>query len=147
MRDRVVVVLGLLGFFCSPSYALDCKNGGGSQADMNQCADVRFKASDAQLNGTYKKVMACLDPVGDGARSLVDAQRAWLRYRDSECKFQGSVSQGGSVQPMVIGSCLTSITDRRTKELNDYLTCREGDLSCPVHDCNSPNSGGQPAQK
>ena len=146
MRRRFVVI-GLLGFFCSPSHALDCKSGGGTQADMNQCADARFKASDAQLNGTYKKVMACLGPTGDGATSLVDAQRAWLRYRDAECKFQGSASDGGSVQPMVIGSCLASITDRRTKELKDYLTCQEGDLSCPVHDCNLPDGAGRPAQK
>ena len=59
-------------------------------------------------------------------------QRAWIAFRDAECKFASSGVEGGSVQPMIHSGCLQGLTDARVTQLGSYLKCEEGDLSCPV---------------
>lgn len=112
--------------------ARDCAGEDLNQAGLNQCSGEAFQKADALLNARYKKIVGCLM---DKAKSLVEAQRAWVKFRDSECAFQGSASEGGSFQPTAINTCLKSVTEARAKELNFYLTCEEGDLSCPSSAC------------
>lgn len=102
---------------------------------MDECASRQFTSSDAKLNGDYRKVLACLKPYDGHEKPLIEAQRAWLRFRDMECQFQGSTSEGGSVQPMVISLCLKKVTEDRIKQLSYYLSCPEGDVSCPTAAC------------
>lgn len=120
-----------------PAFAFDCD--GGTQREMNQCAGKAFEKADAVLNARYKKIIGCLK---EKAEPLVEAQRAWINFRDAECRFQGSATEGGSIQPLVVAGCLKAITDERAKALDFYLTCEEGDLSCPTVTCNFP----KPAQ-
>ena len=113
--------------------AVDCRNGGATQTDMNICADQDFREADAALNTAYKKMMICAQAVEGGEKLMVEAQRAWLRYRDAECRLQGAAFEGGSAQPMEISGCLRAITLQRTKDLN-ALAGQNGALSCaPAH--------------
>ena len=114
----------------TPSTA-DCSNAS-TQADMNECADKAFKASDAALNATYKQIEQRLKGSADAKKLLITAQRAWLAFRDAECAFATSGSSGGSIYPMVYSMCLDTVTQARTKGLQTYLSCGEGDASCPV---------------
>jgi uncharacterized protein YecT (DUF1311 family) len=63
---------------------------------------------------------------------LIRAQKAWLAFRDSECAFVASATDGGSANGMIYSFCLDGLTQKRLVELNAYLHCKEGDLSCPV---------------
>lgn len=108
--------------------ALDCRNAT-SQTAMTICAGQALKQSDAALNQTYSIVMARLS--ADGKAALRDAQRAWLAYRDKECFFEANGKDGGSSGSMVATNCAQALTDRRTTDLAQFRTCREGDLSCP----------------
>jgi uncharacterized protein YecT (DUF1311 family) len=63
---------------------------------------------------------------------LKTAQNAWIKFRDTDCKFQSSASEGGSMYSMVFSGCLADKTLSRTKELNSLLHCKEGDTSCPL---------------
>jgi uncharacterized protein YecT (DUF1311 family) len=111
------------------SHALDCKNAV-TQADMNQCQSGDFAAADKQLNVLYNDYMKRLNP--QQKQSMRDAQNAWLRYRDSSCKFESSGAEGGSAHAMVMITCKARKTVVRVGELEALSTCAEGDLGCPV---------------
>ncbi|MFQ2812649.1 lysozyme inhibitor LprI family protein [Aeromonas caviae] len=49
---------------------------------------------------------------------LRTAQRAWIAFRDAQCRYEVGVYEGGSMAPMVHSSCLTQLTEARTKDLN-----------------------------
>jgi uncharacterized protein YecT (DUF1311 family) len=126
LRVQAVLLCGLAAG-AAPAQASDCKDGGSNQSEMNICAAEAFDAADAALNATYKKIMACVKAGGEDGRLLLDAQRAWLRYRDAQCKFQGADFEGGSAQPMIVSGCLRALTLLRIKELTEFTN---GDPTC-----------------
>ena len=103
-----------------------------TQTDMNLCAGQAYRKSDAALNTAYRDVMARLKDDKNGTTQLQAAQKAWLSFRDAECAFSAGGVIGGSGYPMVLSMCLDRLTQARTKELQTYLKCKEGDMSCPV---------------
>jgi uncharacterized protein YecT (DUF1311 family) len=127
------LLLALTPFLFTPlaHAAVDCANAN-DQATMNQCAGQDFKAADKELNTVYQQITGRLKDNPDGKKLLVSAQRAWLGFRDAECKFSSSGVTGGSVYPWVYSSCLTGVTKVRVEALKQYLKCEEGDMSCPV---------------
>ena len=141
MRKQLALFLCLYTIGCAAAQAADCGSANLSQTDLDVCAGDAFKKADAELNARYKKIVACLK---DDAKPLAEAQRAWVKFRDAECKFQGSATEGGSAQPMVVAECLQSVTAERSKDLNYYLTCEEGDLSCPTAACGFHRAGAAP---
>lgn len=123
--------LAVLG--CSTAaLAQECDRNDQSQTGMNICADVDFKASDAKLNADYGQIMKRLSDNADARKLLQGSQRAWIAFRDAECKFSSSGVEGGSIYPMVYAGCLQGLTDARVEQLGSYLKCDEGDTSCPV---------------
>lgn len=126
-------LLALTPFLFAPiaHAAVDCANAS-DQATMNQCAGQDFKAADKELNTVYQQITARLKDNPEGKKLLVGAQRAWIAFRDAECKFSASGVSGGSVYPLIYSNCLTSVTKVRVAALKEYLKCEEGDMSCPV---------------
>lgn len=90
-----------------------------TQLDMNFCADRQFKAADAELNRVYNQLAPKLE--GDARAKLKAAEVSWLKYRDSNCDYEASVYEGGSMQPMIYSFCLERMTKSRTTELRDQL--------------------------
>ncbi|MHC8306637.1 lysozyme inhibitor LprI family protein [Pseudomonas sp. PB3P13] len=111
--------------------AADCDNAT-DQATMNQCAAQQNKAADRELNALYQQITARLKGSPDNKKRLVGAQRAWIAFRDAECKFSASGGAGGSVYPLIYSNCLTNLTKARVETFKGYLKCPEGDMSCPV---------------
>ena len=122
MRGPSMLLLPLLLVFAVPVVAQ-------TQATMNSAAGSDFAAADARLNSVYKQVMARLSPGGQSR--LKAAQRAWIASRDASCSFVSSGPDGGSVAPMIAAGCKTEQTEERTTWLAGFVTCAEGDLSCP----------------
>ena len=111
--------------------AEDCANAA-DQATMNRCADEDYKKTDAELNKTYRQITLRLKGDEKTTRLLVEAQKAWLSFRNAECTFATSASADGSVYPMLVTRCRDGLTGKRIDDLKNYLKCAEGDLSCPV---------------
>ncbi len=103
-----------------------------TQSEMNDCAHEEFQRSDKKLNDLYEQIMARLAGNGPAKELLKKAQKTWIGFRDAECEFQTSASVGGSIYPMLNATCAKSLTDARSAQLKAYLSCEEGDLSCPV---------------
>lgn len=109
--------------------ALDCNNAQ-TQLDMNQCANEEFKKTDMELNKIYQDVLKRTS--GEHSKLLKSAQKKWIEYRDSDCKFQTFQTKGGSIHSMVYSHCLAEKTESRITEFKKALSCEEGDMSCPL---------------
>lgn len=131
MSPRLLLTLPPFLFPSLAHAAIDCANAS-DQATMNQCAGQDFKAADKELNAVYQQITGRLKDNPDGKKLLVTAQRAWVGFRDAECKFSASGVTGGSVYPLIYSNCLTGVTKVRVEALKEYLKCEEGDMSCPV---------------
>ncbi len=131
MSPRLLLALTPFLFTSIAHAAVDCANAS-DQATMNQCAGQEYKAADKELNAVYQQITARLKDNAEGKKLLVNAQRAWIGFRDAECNFSASGVAGGSVYPLIYSNCLKSVTKVRTEALKQYLKCEEGDLSCPV---------------
>ena len=95
-----------------------CK--GDTTYEMRQCAARRYKQADDELNRVYRNLISKLDNEGHQT-SLKTAQQAWLKYRDSHCEFESYLNRGGTIYPVVLTECMTSVTAARTKELNEEI--------------------------
>ncbi|WP_460152191.1 lysozyme inhibitor LprI family protein [Pseudomonas sp. S2_B07] len=117
--------------FTSMAFAVDCDNAT-DQATMNQCAAQQNAAADKELNALYQQITTRLQAEPERKKLLVGAQRAWVAFRDAECKFSASGVEGGSVYPLIYSSCTTDLTKARVQTFRNYLKCQEGDVGCPV---------------
>ncbi|MFD1745743.1 lysozyme inhibitor LprI family protein [Rhizobium helianthi] len=104
----------------------DCGNKE-TQMEMNACAQEEYDAADKVLNDQWKltrKAMADWDKELEedqrGAETaLLQAQRAWITYRDNQCIAEGFQARGGTLETMLNIVCLTRMTKNRTQELKD----------------------------
>lgn len=90
-----------------------------TQAEMNRTAQNDFKKADAQLNTLYQKVMKILS--GKEKHLMIQAQKDWIKFRDSHCKFEIEQYEGGSIQPLMYATCLTEKTKQRIADLKAIL--------------------------
>ncbi|MFI0849033.1 lysozyme inhibitor LprI family protein [Mesorhizobium sp. IMUNJ 23232] len=117
--------------FSAPAWADDCQNAQ-SQIQLDDCAAKALSDADKKLNEAYQKIEKRLAGDPDTKKLLVTAQRAWVAFRDAECTFQSSGVAGGSIYPMTFSNCQAALTNARLQDFQTYLSCQEGDDSCPV---------------
>ncbi|WP_169805835.1 lysozyme inhibitor LprI family protein [Azohydromonas lata] len=110
-----------------PAHALDCKNAMNTM-DMNDCAAIEQKAVEVRLNEVYQRVMKELDKpdeelekYSEVRKKLLEAQRAWIRFRQSDCDAQYAYHMDGSMRNLVYLGCMRSRAERRIKDLEEYL--------------------------
>jgi uncharacterized protein YecT (DUF1311 family) len=130
MHPRFLLALTPL-LVTTVAHAADCDNAT-DQTTMNQCAAQQNKAADKELNALYQQITTRLKSNPDSKKLLIGAQRAWVAFRDAECKFSSAGVEGGSVYPLIYSNCITELTKARVETFKNYLKCQEGDLSCPV---------------
>ena len=90
-----------------------------TQTEMNVSAAAEYSKADKELNLLYSQLIKTLDPTQKAA--LIESEKAWLKYRDSHCKFASMGYQGGSMYAMIYNGCLTDLTEKRTIELQEVL--------------------------
>jgi uncharacterized protein YecT (DUF1311 family) len=121
MRTFAVALAGLALLAFSPAHAdeadgIDCAHAM-TQQDMNICADKDYRRADAELNRVYRKTIAGQD--GHSRDLLRASERAWIGFRDAQCRFESAENEGGTIYPLVYGGCLTALTMARTKQLKE----------------------------
>lgn len=97
------------------------------QHEMNACAQIDWEEADAELNAAYKQARAAmrridaLQPANEvgAVIALRDAQRAWITYRDAACEAESILFRGGSMEPLILASCMADLTRRRTNDLRN----------------------------
>ncbi len=91
-----------------------------TQLEMNIKAYEDYKVADAKMSAIYKKVLKTFTNTAD-KKLLLEAQRAWIKYKETNCKLVANAYEGGSIKPLMYAACLTSLTEARIKELQDLL--------------------------
>lgn len=107
----------------------DCKDPQ-TQSDMTICAGRDYQKADKSLNASYSKIRERLADDEPVRKALLEAQRAWIKFRDAECAFSTMGTEGGSIQPMLKAMCLTELTEQRIQQLDAHANCEEGDVTC-----------------
>jgi uncharacterized protein YecT (DUF1311 family) len=99
----------------------DCANPM-TQTDMNLCAARDLQQEDDRLNEFYGRLIPNISIAEENL--LIDAQLAWINYRDAECEFSASAYLGGSIAPLIDANCRQALTSTRADELLAYLEDR-----------------------
>ena len=98
----------------SAKYSSCMDKSGGVTVDMLGCIGEETKSQDARLNKAYKAVSTAIEP--SRAKALQDAQRAWIKYRDTNCNFYAD-PEGGTMATVTSNDCILTTTADRAKEL------------------------------
>ncbi|HEV2681976.1 MAG TPA: lysozyme inhibitor LprI family protein [Rhodanobacter sp.] len=126
---RIALAFVVLLAAGGPAWADDCKNAT-STVQMNECMVQGAKVVDAKLNETYRRVLATLDGADDDAKqsypastkaALIEAQRAWVKYRDADCKAVFNRWKGGTIRTVMEQGCMKDRAEQRIKELAEFL--------------------------
>ena len=98
-------------------------------AEINQCAQQTLARKDRELDAAYQALMKSLEPTGRddqvdyaGTRRLLQqAQRAWVQFRELDCKAKYTLKAGGTVRDIAALGCQIEHTEQRTKQLREWL--------------------------
>lgn len=112
---------------CAEEAPIDCANAMATH-ELNFCSEKELDQADAALNAAYKKVLAFIAK-SEGEKpydaksweaALRESQRAWVAFRDADCKGLIPMSWGGGTATTgaVLG-CMSEKTKARTKELEE----------------------------
>lgn len=82
-----------------------------------QCIAVELTIQDKRLNAAYGKAMSGLTPGQKG--KLRAAQRAWVAFRDTDCKSLYD-EEWGTLSRIFANDCVLRRTVERTIELEDF---------------------------
>lgn len=80
---------------------------------------IEYRKAEKELNLVYNRLKNKLDKIDSIA--LVQSQKAWIQYRNTDCSFISQGSQGGAIANKMILSCKTNLIRERTKELSGIL--------------------------
>lgn len=94
------------------------KSVSGDTMGLISCYSDETDRQNKALNDVYHKLNVLLPP--EAKTDLVEAERAWLRFRDAECLFQ-AVQMEGSVGRIHGAECVMGMTRARVQVLQEYL--------------------------
>jgi uncharacterized protein YecT (DUF1311 family) len=125
LRMTAVVVVGLALFLSSPpvaaadremtqEYSTCIAQSNGVTVEMINCILAETGRQDARLNENYKRLLSKLGT--ERKNTLIEAQRAWIKFRDANCGFYAD-PEGGSAARMAANECFLNATVDRAKEL------------------------------
>ena len=78
----------------SQEYSSCVDNANAATPALIDCALAETKRQDARLNENYKRLMSKLTEQRKNA--LLEAQRAWIKFRDTNCAFWDDPAGGQS---------------------------------------------------
>ncbi|MBD2729782.1 lysozyme inhibitor LprI family protein [Nostoc sp. FACHB-892] len=90
-----------------------------TQTAINECAKLSYQNADKKLNQVYQFLLPTLER--SRKQKLIAAQLAWIKFRDTNCEFERSKYEGGSIASSIYSGCLENTTKLRTQELQEYL--------------------------
>jgi uncharacterized protein YecT (DUF1311 family) len=105
----------------SQDYLACMDKSNGVTGEMLDCISAELAQQDARLNESYKRLMSKLS--AKRKEGLLEAQRAWIKFRDANCSFYYD-PEGGSAAHLAGNDCVLSATAGRATELRN-LTADE----------------------
>ena len=127
---RLLALLLALGV-ASPAFAqsaptIDCGKATAT-VELSYCEELELQKADKALNEVYRGMLARIDKSGLDAKvragwrkTVQDAQRKWIAFRDADCKGATAYEwHGGTGANLAVLGCMRALTEARTKELQE----------------------------
>ncbi len=128
LQKIAFISLPILGIVAAPNLArgnsyqvaqnVNCNNAQ-TTVEMRVCAGRSYEVADKKLNQVYRQLKPKLGT--SQQKKLVNAQVAWIQFRDKSCKFESSFAEGGTLEPVLELGCLADVTEQRVKDLQGSL--------------------------
>src|SRR5262249_28589134 len=99
----------------TPEFDACIKKSGGVTSEMMDCVNVETKRQDEKFNQSYQKLLASLKAARKA--QLVEAQRAWLKYRELNCAFYDDGS-GGTAAGLAASDCIMTMLQNAQRNWN-----------------------------
>jgi len=93
--------------------------GGSSTVGMSECTMRENAWWDQYLNFLYQDLKDSLTT--EQFTKLRDAQRAWIKFRDTDCDFNYEYWKEGTIRSTFYTSCVLDKTATRAIELSGYM--------------------------
>jgi uncharacterized protein YecT (DUF1311 family) len=132
MRMIALPVLSLLCVAIPAQAQFNCDNVT-SNAEATECSGREFTRADRELNEVYQEALEIVSEHGTEWRTSAEeweeklraSQRAWLAFRDADCKVLTRIEwDGGSGTGLAITTCMTELTRTRIKALRERYGSR-----------------------
>jgi uncharacterized protein YecT (DUF1311 family) len=94
-----------------------CLDNSSTNLEWGECGEALLERLDAALNTAWKGAKASVDQ--QTQKDLLVEQRAWLKFRDSSCRFWANGSFGRDGQVLHFIQCRAEITKTRISDLNE----------------------------
>ena len=100
-----------------------------TQIEMNICSGMELEAADVELNAIWPLARKTNDAFAEylpeerksDVKSLLKAQRAWIKFRDAHCASVALPNAGGTIYPLIYNSCRADVTRQRTEQLRELV--------------------------
>jgi uncharacterized protein YecT (DUF1311 family) len=86
---------------------------------MLDCSDEELRRQDARLNSTYRRAISSFP--SENREALKEAQRAWIKYRDTSCALLQAVEGGGTLASVAAAGCVLEMTAERAQWIESLL--------------------------
>lgn len=107
---------------------METQDGGYSTLGMTSCLSAEAEVWDGYLNSEYRVTRDYMKSADADeavyfpayavrAEKLLDAQRAWIAYRDAACALDYAEWGSGSMRNIAFADCMMQMTAERTIEL------------------------------
>lgn len=108
----------LLAASAGSAFAVDCKNAVATP-DINECAAVEQKKTEDKLNLVYQQVIKSITDA-ETKKALTEAQRAWVKFREADCKAIYTQYKTGTARTVMYIGCMQGHAETRIKDLEDF---------------------------
>ena len=95
--------------------------------DLNECASIDLKKVEAKLNLVYQRVLKSTEKdyasegnYADVKKTFINAQRAWIKFREADCDAVYQRNIGGTIRTLAHLGCMRSHALKRIEELEEY---------------------------
>jgi len=109
--------ISLRYFGVRPAYDVCMKQSSGAAPKQQDCADTELTYQGDRLNRAYQSLLTALDDLD--RRATVQAQRAWLAFRDKDCAARAG-RFGSDAGPATESTCRMENTAYRAQQLEDW---------------------------
>lgn len=129
MRNAIITVAALgLGLLLASSAGAEdeaiCADAQ-TTVEIGECVRKAFDEADAELNLVWAQVMKTFKPndympakeLKTWKETLTASQRAWIEFKENDCKAVSYEWRGGSGASNAVVFCLLEHTTRRTEDL------------------------------
>lgn len=114
-------------FMCVDELVADCRNSTNTREQL-YCAASELQKIDNDLNHLYQRALKKLEKPSDefadyrnARKAFIEGQRAWARFKKSDCEVAGYLNLKGNSQSSEIISCELAHTKNRIADLKTYF--------------------------